>query len=98
MRLNTEEIAAIETSFAETFGKGEVFLFGSRTDDRRRGGDIDLYVVPETRTDLTQKKIDFLVGLKRRIGEQKIDVVIDRGKARPIDAIARKTGVLLCRR
>ncbi|HHH73098.1 MAG TPA: nucleotidyltransferase domain-containing protein [Sulfuricurvum sp.] len=95
MRLSKEEIEAIRRSFSETFQNGVLYLFGSRVDDARKGGDIDLYIVPESHSDLAVKKIAFLVNLKKRIGEQKIDVVIDRHKNRPIDSVAKQEGILL---
>jgi predicted nucleotidyltransferase len=95
MRLSEEEIEAIRHSFRETFQSGALYLFGSRVDDARKGGDIDLYIVPESNENLAMKKITFLVNLKQRIGEQKIDVVIDRHKNRPIDKVAKQEGVLL---
>lgn len=95
MRLSREEIEAIRRSFSETFKSGALYLFGSRVDDTRRGGDIDLYIVPSGEEDLAMKKIAFLVNLKNRIGEQKIDVVIDRRQNRAIDRVAREEGVLL---
>jgi predicted nucleotidyltransferase len=98
MRLSNREIRSIENAFTATFGKGEIYLFGSRTNDALKGGDIDLFIVPESINDLAEKKIDFLVKLKRYIGEQRIDVVIDRGENRPIDKKAKSAGVLLCRK
>lgn len=97
MRLNDKELKSIKDVFIKVFGHGELYLFGSRVDDNRRGGDIDLYIIPSAAKDLASKKIDFLVLLKKSIQEQKIDVVIDRGKNRIIDKIAKDTGVLLCR-
>ena len=97
MRLSNREIRSIQNAFTTTFGSGEIYLFGSRTNDNLKGGDIDLFIVPATYNDLTEKKIDFLVKLKRSIGEQKIDVVIDRGENRPIDKKAKSAGVLLCK-
>jgi predicted nucleotidyltransferase len=97
MRLKDTEKQCIENLFVKVFGHGELYLFGSRVDDSKRGGDIDIYIVPESKDNLSAKKIDFLVLLKRSIDEQKIDVVIDRGSNRLIDRVARTTGVLLCR-
>ena len=43
MRLTQGEIDTIVRIAREIYGWGvEVFLFGSRTDDSKRGGDIDL--------------------------------------------------------
>ncbi|SMM99264.1 DNA polymerase, beta-like region [uncultured Candidatus Thioglobus sp.] len=47
MRLSNTEINAIKRCSAEFFPNSEVFLFGSRVDDDKKGGDIDLYI--ETR-------------------------------------------------
>ncbi len=45
MRLTPSQIHAItETVSRLTGGTAEVFLFGSRLDDRARGGDIDLLI------------------------------------------------------
>ena len=60
-----------------------------------KGGDIDLYISTQDRTKLVEKKINFLVGLQREIGEQKIDVVLDYGDNRLIDKRVRETGILL---
>jgi uncharacterized protein len=76
VRLTTQQTQAIITAFLEVFGKGEIRLFGSRVDDSRRGGDIDLYVIPASQDKLGEARIHFLARLKRRIGEQRIDLVI----------------------
>ncbi|MDP2751720.1 MAG: nucleotidyltransferase domain-containing protein [Rhodocyclaceae bacterium] len=95
MRLTTFEVAAIKQSAQEVFGsKVEVFLFGSRVDDEKRGGDIDLYIKTQTGKDLTHK-IKFLVSLEQKIGEQKIDVVLAIDENRPIEQQAMRTGVML---
>lgn len=98
MRLNDQQRDAIVTTFLEVFQKGEICLFGSRVDDNRRGGDIDLHVTPDQRDHLAEARITFLARLKRRIGEQKIDLVIASASPRPIDLIARQTGIMLCRK
>ena len=47
MRLSPAERRAIDTAAREAFPPGtRVMLFGSRTDDARRGGDIDLLIEP----------------------------------------------------
>lgn len=90
MRLTDSDKKAIKETFFEIFEDGKIYLFGSRADDTKRGGDIDLYISPSSKTRLAFKKIDFLVALKQKIGEQKIDVVIDRGKNNLIDEIGKK--------
>ena len=95
MRLTKQEVQAIHGSFKEVFKEGTIYLFGSRVDDGKKGGDIDLYIECETKENLSRKKIDFLVSLKRKIGEQKIDVVISRDKTRLIEQEAISTGIVL---
>lgn len=83
MRLKQTEIDAIKKVSKNIFGKDSTtLLFGSRIDDTKRGGDIDLYIryKPTLINHNTyQLKIKFLVQLKRLIGDQKIDVLIDTG-------------------
>ena len=98
MRLTPQEIQAIKESFLTVFGNGNIYLFGSRVDDTKRGGDIDLYIDLEERLSYSvvfSKKIDFLVALKAKIGEQKIDVVISKDKSRSIEQEALKYGIKL---
>jgi len=95
MRLSQFQIESIQKIFQDIFKKGEIYLFGSRVDDTKKGGDIDLYIIPQNLDNLAKKRVDFLVYLKRLIGEQKIDVVIDRGEDRLIDHKASKDGILL---
>ena len=48
MRLSTEQIQAIRQAATAAFGAGtSVWLFGSRVDDAKKGGDIDLLVCPQ---------------------------------------------------
>ena len=44
MRLNPNELRAIRTTLGAQGLLGNVYLFGSRADDNRRGGDIDLFL------------------------------------------------------
>ncbi|WP_297483921.1 hypothetical protein [Sulfurimonas sp.] len=37
MRLTQYEIASIKKIFEEVFGDGEIYLFGSRVDDSKKG-------------------------------------------------------------
>lgn len=84
MRLSSKEIAAIKEVTKGVFGDNAVIsLFGSRTDDNKKGGDIDLLIQCKSqysREVLYQLKIKFLVQLKKLIGDQKIDVLINGGQ------------------
>jgi predicted nucleotidyltransferase len=93
MRLKESEVVAIKKSFETVFGDGTVYLFGSRTDDSKRGGDIDLFIETSDKDDLFAKKIRFLAKLKRDIGDQRIDVVFAMDETRLIEKEARKWAI-----
>ena len=96
VRLSDEEIRAIKETAREVFGENtKVYLFGSRADPNRKGGDIDLYIVPEDKSNLFDKELQFLTKLKIKLGDQKIDVVIHEDEKRPIEREARRTGIEL---
>lgn len=101
MRLTKDQLDAVTNVFTEYFlPEDKLWLFGSRTNDSKKGGDIDFYV--ETNYDnwsiATEKQISFLVNLKKRIGDQKIDLVINllkNNQKRPIYDEAKNTGIQL---
>ena len=95
MRLTKEQLRHIKEVFRDVYSEGELYLFGSRVDESKKGGDIDLYISVKDKDNLVYKKIHFLAKLKRKIGEQKIDVVYDIGKERVIDKIVKNEGILL---
>lgn len=99
MRLTQDQIAAIHEAVAGVFGdRAQVWLFGSRVDDNKRGGDIDLLICPQPgdNDQLLRRKIRLLGRLEQALGERKIDIVIEQpADARPIVRVARETGVRL---
>ena len=59
-----------------------MWLFGSRADDSRSGGDIDLLVVLSDEAALQAAlpwKARFLVAAKTLVGDQRIDLVMTTG-------------------
>ena len=96
MRLTDEEIEAIRECAKRRFGEACVVrLFGSRADDGRRGGDIDLHIVAQSAGMATlPNELAFRQELKDRIGEQKIDVIVRAPDyvRRAIDLIAVQSG------
>ena len=79
IRLKPFEIEAICTSFRTYFApEDHLWLFGSRVNLKARGGDIDLYI--ETVLDASSavdSERAFVFELYDKIGEQKIDVVLN---------------------
>lgn len=97
MRLTAQQIETIRRAAEKAFGRNtRVLLFGSRVDDSKRGGDIDLLVRPEQTDQTLTRKIRFLGLLERQLGERKIDVIVESpNDPRPIVQIAQATGVEL---
>ncbi|BAP88380.1 putative uncharacterized protein [Burkholderiales bacterium GJ-E10] len=84
-----EAQAAVEVVIAH-FGKGaRIWLFGSRADDSRRGGDVDLYVEAASRD--VMDEIRCKLDLEDVFGT-KVDLVMGAGD-KPIHQIAKETGV-----
>ena len=104
MRLTAADRHAIETSAREAFPPGtKVILFGSRVDDARRGGDIDLLIEPAcalAADDLVARRSRFIARLYRLLDEQRIDVVVagaSAGGESPVVQAARRDGIELAR-
>lgn len=99
MRIASSEAKAIKETASDVFGaRAEVWLFGSRADDAKKGGDIDLYVELPPEDYSYEKKIRFWCELIRRLGDQKIDIVINKTGVSPhlpIHEIAKARGVRL---
>lgn len=108
MRLSTDQIQAIRQAATVAFGQGTaVWLFGSRVDDAKKGGDIDLLVCPQAATashtadsakphQAFMQKINMLKLLERTLGERKIDIVVEQPQdSRPIVEVAHTTGIRL---
>ena len=95
MRLSQRYIDVIKSRFKEFFNDGDIYLFGSRVDDNKKGGDIDLYLVLKEHTNIFEKKIKFLSRVKRELGEQKIDIVFNQDQNRLIEKEAIRWGIKL---
>lgn len=96
MRLNPEQTQFIKSTIARHFGEGaRVWLFGSRVDDTKRGGDVDLYVQPEMTQDRFIRRVHCL-GALTEVLPYPVDLVVDDGQRDlPIYRIATQEGVLL---
>jgi len=95
MRLNNYYIESIKQTFLSVFEDGNIYLFGSRVDDTKKGGDIDLFLELNDKSNLFEKKIKFLAKLKQKIQDQKIDIVFNEDSSRLIEIEARKCAIIL---
>ena len=97
MRLKVKEAEFIKQIAKDCFGKeAKIYLFGSRVSDDKKGGDIDLYIETTGKEHLFDKKLKMLQALYAKLGEQKIDIVINNfTSSLYIYEIARQEGILL---
>ena len=99
MRLSTLASNAIRDTVRSVLGPdARVCLFGSRTDDSAKGGDIDLLVESDTVVEqpvLAAARIGAL--LQMVLGDQRIDVLIAAPNVpeRAIHQVARASGIAL---
>ena len=99
MRLTAAECSTIrETVRSLTGPSTRVRLFGSRIDDRARGGDIDLFVELDQPVD-NSVLLGARIGarLQQALGDRRIDVVMSAPNMvdSSIHRVARETGIEL---
>lgn len=79
MRITTFEKEKIVSVFQKQItARFDLYLFGSRADDLKQGGDIDLLLVLDQNTfdQIAIRKHYFLAEIKNLIGDQKVDLSI----------------------
>ena len=82
----------------EYFGKDiKIYLFGSRVDDSKKGGDIDLFIESTEKIDMTSE-IRFLRAMYKNITSREIDLLIKTPyrQDKPIYHTAVNEGIRLC--
>ena len=78
MRLHQTEIQAIKETILFLDKNAEIFIFGSRTDQTLKGGDIDILVLSQSLSFGDKLKIKQMIFEKME--EQNIDIIIARNK------------------
>ncbi|MDO9140476.1 MAG: nucleotidyltransferase domain-containing protein, partial [Methylobacter sp.] len=95
MRLSTKELQALRAIMGELDPAGRIYLYGSRADDTRRGGDIDLYLQASRPIDL---KARLLAQYRmQQACDTRVDLLV-KNPAQPelpLHQIAVERGVLL---
>ena len=75
MRISEYEKNTIIDAAKSVDINAKVWLFGSRADNSKKGGDIDIAILSEKINRETMKEIRVKRFICNRIGEQKIDIV-----------------------
>jgi len=76
MRISDLIVKKIKLAAKRSFGDSEIYLFGSRLYDNKKGGDIDLAIKSSfSKDEFKKRKIKFLAELLKMDFDYKIDVV-----------------------
>lgn len=76
MRLSKRVIQILQKNIKKSFGDVNIYLFGSRVDDSKKGGDIDIAIdVNIPRKEFRKKKSLFLANLIRVDFDYQVDIV-----------------------
>jgi len=76
MRLNDDAKFILIKGIESLFGKAEIYLFGSRTDDSKKGGDIDLAVnVVLDDKEFKKLKVKFMTYLLKKDFDYSVDLI-----------------------
>lgn len=97
MRIEQDEQQAIINAVRRFDPRSEIYLFGSRTDDTKRGGDIDILLLSDTLArsaigeieeaifeQIEERKIDLVLASKKEPGRFASMILSKPGKAVPL--------------
>jgi uncharacterized protein len=74
MRVPKEQLVFIKMQIQLEFPEAKVYLFGSRMDDNKRGGDIDILILTSHRMTFIQES-KIRTAFIKKFGDQKLDLV-----------------------
>jgi uncharacterized protein len=95
MRITEHEKNVIIDAVKNTDPDAKVWLFGSRVDDNKKGGDIDIAIFSEKIDKDIIQKMQVRRLIYDRIGEQKIDIVTTNSGKEAIFRLAVAEGIQL---
>jgi len=93
MRINQRDKDAIISAVKSKDPEAEIWLFGSRTDDSKRGGDIDIAILSSQIGRLDRMQIRRTIC--NTLGEQKIDIIVSAHGEDAFFQLAKERGVKL---
>ena len=95
MRITEQEKIVIIDAVNGTDPDAKVWLFGSRVDDSKKGGDIDIAIFSGIIDKDVMLKIQVRRYICNRIGEQKIDIVTTNSGKEAVFRLAVEEGIQL---
>jgi len=95
MRITEHEKNAIIDAVKSADPNAQVWLFGSRADDSKKGGDIDIAIFSKIINKDVMQEIQLRRFICDRIGEQKIDIITTNSGKEPIFKLAVAEGIQL---
>lgn len=98
VRLTDSEISTLIKATHHCFGEtADIWLFGSRVDNNKRGGDIDLYIETDMKNGLVSAKLEMRALIWKEFGDQKIDILVRSRyeELSPMHKIAKESGIKL---
>ena len=93
MRLKQDEKNVIIQAIKLVDPDADIYLFGSRTDNQKKGGDIDILVHSQSIS--FDGKLNINKDIFKHLDEQKIDIIITKDFNEPFAETARENGILL---
>jgi len=90
LRLSKKEIEFIKKTINSIL-PSSIYIFGSQTDKNKKGGDLDLYLIPHQKISKNEELEK--IGLIKLIIEKlllKTDIILAKNKNRPIEKEALK--------
>jgi len=86
MRLNQEQYKIIKQTVWHFDSRAQIRLFGSRIDNKKKGGDIDLIILSSSLK--LKDKLMIRSILKEKLEERKIDIILIK---KPVTAFEKYT-------
>lgn len=93
MRLTAEEIQWIKETVYQMDSQAKIRLFGSRTKDNEKGGDIDLLILSKILG--LREKLIIRYRLKEKLGNRKIDLIVTPKPQNEFTRFALRQSLLL---
>lgn len=95
MRISTEQVELLKKNILTLLPNAVIYLFGSRVDNNKKGGDVDIMVLSD-RELLWKEKSLIKCKYFEKFGEQKIDIVsFSFEEKNPFKQITMEEGIKL---